>query len=78
MRYRYIYDYVKSFSIYLQIKSGFTILVDLHTNYLTILFKVLFSSKICFSLCYSVGEQNRIRFYFDFMQAICDQCNRKR
>ena len=30
-------------SIYLQSKSCFTILIDLYTNYLTILFKFLFS-----------------------------------
>ena len=42
MRYLDIYDYVQKFSIYIQSKSGFNILVDLHNNFLTILFKIFF------------------------------------
>ena len=40
IRYLDTFDEVKKFSIYMQSKSGFTILVDLNTNHLTTLSKV--------------------------------------
>ena len=45
MRYLNVYGWVEKCSIYIQIKSAFIILVDLHTNYLTILFEVLSVKK---------------------------------
>ena len=43
MRYLDVYGWVQKFSIYIQSKLDFTILADLQTNCLTILFKFLFS-----------------------------------
>ena len=55
--------------IYLQSKLGLTILVDLHTNYLIVLFKDLLSLRVDFSLmrqcqgtkqsCYIAAKQRR-------------------
>ena len=69
---------MQNFSIYLQKKSGFTILVGSHTDYITVLLKVLFSLKIDFSFN-AIASANKTELDFSLIlcSTICDHCNRK-
>ena len=61
-----VYGRLQMFSIYTQSKSGFAILADLYTDYLTI----FFNAK-------SSVNKTELDFSMNLCNVICEQCNRK-